>query len=137
MGFPGGAVVENLPANAGDTGWIPGRGTKIPHTTQPKKKKKLISQNTGGQNLHCSVVHLDSSLGYTGICIRQNSPKIAYDLTIFILKEKPVNRHWTLILYAEVFRGECTDICNLLWNTSKNKMDSWKDRGMNEWIDTW
>ena len=25
-GFPGGAVVENLPANAGDTGLIPGPG---------------------------------------------------------------------------------------------------------------
>ena len=25
-GFPGGAVVENLPANAGDTGWSPGLG---------------------------------------------------------------------------------------------------------------
>ena len=26
MGFPGGAVVENLPANAGDTGSSPGLG---------------------------------------------------------------------------------------------------------------
>ena len=26
MGFPGGAVVENLPANAGDTGSTPGPG---------------------------------------------------------------------------------------------------------------
>ena len=25
-GFPGGAVVENLPADAGDTGWSPGLG---------------------------------------------------------------------------------------------------------------
>ena len=33
QGFPGGAVVENPPANAGDTGLIPGQGTKIPHTT--------------------------------------------------------------------------------------------------------
>ena len=24
--FPGGAVVKNLPANAGDTGWNPGPG---------------------------------------------------------------------------------------------------------------
>ena len=31
-GFPGGAVVENLPANAGDTGSSPGWGTKIPYT---------------------------------------------------------------------------------------------------------
>ena len=29
--FPGGPVVKNLPSNAGDTGSIPGQGTKIPH----------------------------------------------------------------------------------------------------------
>ena len=29
--FPGGPVIENLPPNTGDTGLIPGRGTKIPH----------------------------------------------------------------------------------------------------------
>ena len=28
--FPGGPVVKNPPANAGDTGSIPGPGTKIP-----------------------------------------------------------------------------------------------------------
>ena len=31
--FPGGPVVKNLPSNAGDTGLILGRGTKIPHAT--------------------------------------------------------------------------------------------------------
>ena len=31
--FPGGAVVKNLPSNAGDMGSIPGWGTKIPHAT--------------------------------------------------------------------------------------------------------
>ena len=29
--FPGGPVVKNLPSNAGDSGSIPGGGTKIPH----------------------------------------------------------------------------------------------------------
>ena len=29
--FPGGIVVQNLPSNAGDSGSIPGQGTKIPH----------------------------------------------------------------------------------------------------------
>ena len=28
--FPGGSVVKNLPSNTGDTGSIPGQGTKIP-----------------------------------------------------------------------------------------------------------
>ena len=32
--IPGGPVVKNPPCNAGDTGWIPCRGTKIPHTTE-------------------------------------------------------------------------------------------------------
>ena len=30
-GFPSGPVVKHLPPNAGDTGLIPGQGTKIPH----------------------------------------------------------------------------------------------------------
>ena len=29
--FPGGPVVKNPPANAGDVGSIPGQGTKTPH----------------------------------------------------------------------------------------------------------
>ena len=31
--FPGGAVVKNLPANAGDVDLIPDPGTRIPHVT--------------------------------------------------------------------------------------------------------
>ena len=31
--FPGGPVVKNPPCSAGDTGSIPGQGTKIPHAT--------------------------------------------------------------------------------------------------------
>ena len=30
-GLPWGPVVENPSSNAGDVGWIPGQGTKIPH----------------------------------------------------------------------------------------------------------
>ena len=47
-GFPGGSVVKNLPANAGDTGSILGLGSKILHAmgqlslcttvTEPKLK---------------------------------------------------------------------------------------------------
>ena len=32
--FPGGPVVKNLPCNAGNTGLIPGWGTKIPHAME-------------------------------------------------------------------------------------------------------
>ena len=32
--FPGGPVVKNLPSNAGDVGWIPGWGTKIPQASE-------------------------------------------------------------------------------------------------------
>ena len=31
LDFPGGPVVKNLPYNAGESGLIPGQGTKIPH----------------------------------------------------------------------------------------------------------
>ena len=33
--FPGGPVVKSLPCHAGDTGLIPGWGTKIPHSVEP------------------------------------------------------------------------------------------------------
>ena len=41
-GFPGGPVVKNLPANAGDDSSIPGPGTKIPQAlaTEPAHHKK-------------------------------------------------------------------------------------------------
>ena len=32
--FPGGPVVENPPCNAGDRGFIPGWGAKIPHEAE-------------------------------------------------------------------------------------------------------
>ena len=35
--FPGGPVVKNPPSNAGDSGLIPGWGTKIPHTMETTK----------------------------------------------------------------------------------------------------
>ena len=31
--FPGGLVIKNPSCNAGDTGSIPGQGSKIPHST--------------------------------------------------------------------------------------------------------
>ena len=32
--FSGGPMVKNSPPNAGDMGWIPGQGTKIPHAAE-------------------------------------------------------------------------------------------------------
>ena len=42
--FPGAPVVKTPPSNAEDAGSIPGWGTKIPHASQPKKKKQNIKQ---------------------------------------------------------------------------------------------
>ena len=36
----GGPVVKTLPSNAGGAGLIPGWGTKIPHASKVKKKKR-------------------------------------------------------------------------------------------------
>ena len=46
QGFPGGAVVKNPPANAGDTGSIPGQENKILHATQCGQKTKTNKQKT-------------------------------------------------------------------------------------------
>ena len=42
MGFPGGAVVENLPANAGDTGSSPGLGgSRMPRSNWAREPQLL------------------------------------------------------------------------------------------------
>ena len=38
--FPGSPVVKTSPSNAGGEGSVPGQGTKIPHTLQPKNPKQ-------------------------------------------------------------------------------------------------
>ena len=43
MGFPGGAVVENLPANAGDTGSSPGLGRSHMPRSNWAREPKLLS----------------------------------------------------------------------------------------------
>ena len=47
--FPGGPVVKNPPAKAGDTGWIPDQGTKIPHVAG-----QLSLLTTTGEPTHCN-----------------------------------------------------------------------------------
>ena len=39
MDFPHGPVVKTSPSKAGNTGLIPGQGSKIPHAGQKKKTK--------------------------------------------------------------------------------------------------
>ena len=43
MGFPGGAVVENLPANAGDTGPSPGLGRSHMLRSNQAREPQLLS----------------------------------------------------------------------------------------------
>ena len=44
LGFPGGPVVKNLPANAADRGLIPGFGTKIPHASEQLSLSATITE---------------------------------------------------------------------------------------------
>ena len=39
--LPVGPVVKNPPCRAGDTGLIPGQGTKMPHTLEPGQGTKI------------------------------------------------------------------------------------------------
>ena len=61
--FPGGPVVETLPANTGDVGLIPGQGAKIPTCLMtappPQKKGRTKSlKSLGDLRLpHCAVGH--------------------------------------------------------------------------------
>ena len=44
--FPGGPVVKNPPASTGDVGWIPGRGTKIPHALGQLRPRTTTTEPT-------------------------------------------------------------------------------------------
>ena len=44
--FSGGAVVENLPANAGDTGSTPSHGTKIPHASGQLSRRPTATSHS-------------------------------------------------------------------------------------------
>ena len=44
--FPGGPVIKNPPCDAGDTGSIPGQGTKIPHTTEKLSPRTTTREST-------------------------------------------------------------------------------------------
>ena len=43
--FPGGPLIKTLSSNAARPGLIPSWGARIPHASQPKKKKTQKPQN--------------------------------------------------------------------------------------------
>ena len=43
--FPGAPVVKNLPCNAGDGSFIPGRGTKIPHAVEQLRPRAITRES--------------------------------------------------------------------------------------------
>ena len=58
---PGGPVVENLPANAGDTDLIPGPWTKIPHATGQLKPMSLVREQPSHSSEEPSVLQQRAS----------------------------------------------------------------------------
>ena len=56
--FLGGPVVRTSPSNAGGVGLIPGGRAKIPHASQPKKKRKEKNQNIK-QKQYCKKFNKD------------------------------------------------------------------------------
>ena len=56
--FPDEPVVKNTPSNAGDTGSIPGRGTKIPQATReigPHTTTTEPTHSTAGASLYTTM----------------------------------------------------------------------------------
>ena len=55
MGFPGGTVVKNLPANAGDAGWITverSRGERSSNPLQYSCEENPITRGAGWAMVH-------------------------------------------------------------------------------------
>ena len=53
--FSGGSVVRNMPANTGDTGPIPGRGTKIPHAVKQLGLSATRRESVGLNKRSCKM----------------------------------------------------------------------------------
>ena len=61
----GGPVVKNLPSNAGDSGSIPGQGTRIPHAGQCSiQKNKRSELKKSGPNLYGYRAELDKDSAF-------------------------------------------------------------------------
>ena len=75
--LPGGPIVKNPPSNAGDTGLIPGQGTKIPHavgqlsprmtTTEPASSRARAPQPENSRAATTKPAH-------SGACAPQLEP---------------------------------------------------------------
>ena len=59
-GFSGSPVVKTLPSNAGNLGLIPGRGTKIPHASWPRKQNIKQKQFCNKFNKDFKMVQINS-----------------------------------------------------------------------------
>ena len=67
--FPGGPVVKNLPSNAGDTGSIPGRGTKIPHAAG-QQSPRATTTGPAYHNYRAHALQLQSP------CVLEPAPQL-------------------------------------------------------------
>ena len=54
-GFPGGAVIENLPANAGDTGSSPGPGRSHMLRSNEAREPQLLNPHTATTEAHVPI----------------------------------------------------------------------------------
>ena len=59
MGFPGGSVVKNPPANAGDTGLIPGSG-RFPGEENGNPRQYSCLENPMDRGAWGAIVHGDA-----------------------------------------------------------------------------
>ena len=69
--FPGAPVVKNLPCNAGDGSFIPGRGTKIPHAVEQLRPHAITRE---------SVLHRRIGMMQRRSCVLQRRPYINKNL---------------------------------------------------------
>ena len=76
--FPGGPVVKNPPSNAGDTGLIPDRGTKIPHAA--------------GQLILCATSTEPEHLNYRARTPQTTEPTFS-GACVLQLEERKAARH--------------------------------------------
>ena len=96
--FPGGPVVKNRPANAGDVGWIPGWGTKIPQASEERSLSAIIREGAW-QAMARKVTESDM----TEVTARE----VGIQFTFFPQQTTNCPQHGYLKVYCLLHRSAC------------------------------
>ena len=91
--FPGGSVVKNPPADAGDIGLTPGPGTRIPHAVG-----QLLSLYTLEPVLYNKWSHCDKPVQCNTVMKTAYSPPVKKNLECNCVGHRKFHQKWDMLI---------------------------------------